>query len=62
MTDAEIEAVRLSVHRDRPFGSETWTRTTAKQPGLEYSLRKRGQQPKDTSPIAPELPNNPSSR
>ena len=31
-TEAEAESIRLSIRRDRPFGSESWTRVTA-EPG-----------------------------
>jgi putative transposase len=41
-TAAELEALRRSVVRDRPFGSEAWTRRIAKRLGLEYTLRPRG--------------------
>ena len=44
MTASEAEAIRLSIRRDRPFGSEAWTRTTAANLGLESSLRSRGGQ------------------
>jgi putative transposase len=33
--DVEVETVRESVRRDRPFGSAAWTRTTAQALGLE---------------------------
>ena len=39
MTEAECEAIRLSIRRDRPYGTESWTRLTAKKLGLESSLR-----------------------
>jgi putative transposase len=41
-TQAELEALRRSVIRQRPFGSEAWTRRIAKRLGLEYTLRPRG--------------------
>jgi putative transposase len=44
MTDAEAAAVQQSIRRDRPFGSDAWTRTTAERLGLESSLRSRGGQ------------------
>lgn len=37
MTDAEAEAIRLAIRRGRPYGSEIWTRDTAKRLGLEFS-------------------------
>ena len=41
-TDAELEAVRRSVERGQPFGSETWQKRTAKAVGLEYTFRSPG--------------------
>jgi putative transposase len=45
MTDAEVDAIRLSMRGDRPFGGATWTTATAEKLGLGYSLRNRGHQP-----------------
>jgi putative transposase len=47
MTEAEVEVerVRESVRRDRPFGSAGWTTATARTLGLESSLRPRGRPP-----------------
>lgn len=44
MPESEERSVRLSVRRDRPLGSDAWTRTTAARLGLESSLRSRGGQ------------------
>ena len=41
-TEAELKAMRESVNRDRPFGSESWQKRTAKRLGLEHTLRPRG--------------------
>jgi hypothetical protein len=41
-TQAELEAVRQSIARGRPFGSSAWTRRTAARLGIESSLRPRG--------------------
>jgi putative transposase len=41
-TDAELNAVRTSLHRGRPFGSESWQKRTAKRLGLESTFRPRG--------------------
>jgi putative transposase len=41
-TAAELEALRTSVQRGRPFGSETWVTRTATRLGLEPTLRPRG--------------------
>ena len=42
VTDAELEAVRLSVRRSRPFGAEKWVKETAKALGMESALRDPG--------------------
>jgi putative transposase len=44
ITEAETAAIVKSIHRSRPFGAESWTRTTAARLGLESSLRSRGGQ------------------
>jgi putative transposase len=41
-TQAEVEAVRQSVTRGRPFGEPTWRRGTITELGLESSERPRG--------------------
>jgi putative transposase len=42
LNDRELAAVRASVNRGRPFGSESWTKRTAKALGLEHTFRRRG--------------------
>jgi len=41
-TEAELEALRCSVQRGRPLGTETWVLRMAKRLGLESTLRPRG--------------------
>ena len=41
-TDAELEAIRRSVVRGQPYGSDAWVRATAHDLGLESTLRARG--------------------
>jgi putative transposase len=41
-TDAELQALRTSIQRGRPFGSEPWQKRTAKTLGLEHTFRSRG--------------------
>ena len=41
-SEAELVALRQSINRGRPFGSESWQRRTATKLGLESSLRARG--------------------
>ncbi len=41
-TTSELEALRLSVQRGRPFGEEGWVRRMAKRFGMESTLRPRG--------------------
>jgi putative transposase len=49
MTEAEVVAIRLSLRRDRPYGTDAWTAESAQSLGLEYSLRPRGHQPRQQS-------------
>ncbi len=41
-TAAELDDLRLTLARGRPFGSPTWTTRTAARLGIESSLRPRG--------------------
>ena len=45
---SELEALRVSVQRGRPFGHEGWVRRMAKRFGMESTLRPRGR-PKNGS-------------
>jgi len=38
----ELEELRRSVNRGRPYGSEDWQMRMAKKLGLEFSLHPRG--------------------
>jgi len=48
-TEAELEALRRSVVRGVPFGESSWQERTAKQLGLQSTLRPRGR-PRKTPP------------
>ena len=41
-TEAELDAIRVSIRRGRPFGSLAWQKRTAKRLGLESTFRTRG--------------------
>lgn len=41
-TEAELDALRTSIQRGRPFGSPAWQRRTAKRLHLEFTFRPRG--------------------
>jgi putative transposase len=41
-TEAELKALRHSVQRGTPYGSESWVKRTARQLGLESTLRPPG--------------------
>ena len=41
-TQAELDAIRRCIRRGRPFGDESWQKTTAKRLGLESTFRNRG--------------------
>ncbi len=51
-TAAELERVRRSVARGRPFGSPQWQVRTARRLGLESTIRPRGR-PKNKTPRHP---------
>lgn len=46
-TTSELEGLRLSVQRGRPFGDDIWVQRMAKRFGMESTLRSRGR-PKDS--------------
>jgi putative transposase len=48
--NAEVEALRLSIRRNRPFGDELWQRRTAEELGLESCFRERGRPRKKPVP------------
>jgi len=41
-TEAELDALRTSIQRGRPFGSPAWQKRTAKRLHLEFTFRPRG--------------------
>ena len=47
-TKAEVDVIRNSVNKGIPFGTERWVKATAKQLGLESTMRPRGR-PRKTS-------------
>jgi putative transposase len=48
-TEAEAAALRRSIARGAPFGTDSWTLATAGRLGLESALRPRGRPRKDRS-------------
>ena len=44
MTEAECDAIHLSIGRDRPYGTEAWTRSTASRLCLQSRLISQGNQ------------------
>jgi putative transposase len=48
-TEAELQALRTSVSRGRPFGAVAWVKQMAARLGLEKTLRPRGRPRKDAS-------------
>jgi putative transposase len=48
-TEGELEAIRRSVIRSQPYGSDDWVQRTARSLGLESTLRSRGR-PKKSGP------------
>jgi putative transposase len=51
-TEAELHAIRRSVQRGQPYGTDRWIRNTATRLGLESTLRARGRPRKTTTPEA----------
>jgi putative transposase len=49
-TEAELEAIRRSVIRGQPYGSQKWVLGEARRLGLESTLRKRGRPFKQPQP------------
>jgi len=47
-TEAELQALRRSVKRGSPFGSDRWIKRAATRLGLESTLRPRGRPRKET--------------
>jgi putative transposase len=47
--DIDLETIRLSMRRDRPFGSPEWMREAALALGLEYSMRPQGRPRRSTA-------------
>lgn len=41
-TEAEVDAIRVSIQRGRPYGSPGWQKRAAKRLGLESTFRPRG--------------------
>ena len=41
-TEAELEAIRTSVVRGRPYGSEAWVEAVVQRLGLQATVRPRG--------------------
>lgn len=48
-SEKELAALRLSLERGRPYGTEDWTRRTAKRLNIESALRPVGRPPKNTT-------------
>ena len=46
-TEAELEALRRSVNRSRPYGSEQWVERVVSTLGLEWTIRPRGRPRKE---------------
>jgi putative transposase len=51
-TEAEVERLRESIRRGRPFGDLTWMEQAAQRLGLEASLRPRGRPRKGSATTA----------
>src|SRR6266545_584478 len=56
LTDAELERVRRSVKRGRPYGPDAWAAQTAKRLGLEATLRPQGRPSPERDPKKMDFP------
>jgi hypothetical protein len=53
MTTKELDRVRVSIERGRPYGEEKWVRQTVKDLGLEQTVRPEGRPPKASQATGP---------
>ena len=42
LSAGDLQRIRVSVERGRPYGKDAWTADTARRLGLEFTLRSRG--------------------
>jgi putative transposase len=56
LTAKELERIRLSVRRGRPYGAEEWTESTCERTGLWSTVRPLGRPPKRPQSRAPSIP------
>jgi len=49
LTEKEFDRIELSLHRNRPFGDDAWTLSTASRLHLGHTLRPRGRPKKPAS-------------
>jgi putative transposase len=50
LTAKELDRVRLSMVRGRPYGGDEWVRRTVKELGLEHTVRPEGRPRKESQP------------
>jgi putative transposase len=48
----DLERVKVSIERSRPFGSDDWVRRTTSRLGLEHTVRPEGRPPKLGYPVS----------
>ena len=56
-SEAELEALRRSVSRGRPYGSEVWVQDIVQRLGLQATIRPRGR-PRKRPPAGPDGDDN----
>jgi len=52
LTPKELERVRVSIERSRPYGEDNWVRQTVSQLCLEHTVRPEGRPPKRSKPMS----------
>jgi putative transposase len=52
LTAQELERMRVSIQRGRPYGADNWVRRTVSRLGLEHTVRPKGRPPKLRKPVS----------
>jgi putative transposase len=50
LTAKELDRVRVSIERGRPYGTDEWVRRTVEELGLQHTVRPEGRPPKSNQP------------
>ena len=53
LSATELDRVRVSLERGRPYGDDDWVRRKTSELGLEHTVRPEGRPPKVSKPGSP---------